>query len=148
MKSIKKQHLKKLVSAGIGGMLMITSENQSVKLIPLNRSFRAEVLVGVKLFTKRGMSLGLMLFMAFGTFNILNYSATHLVTRFKQSSETSRMKKVYEAPVMQRSVSRPVISTYLPRQGRTPDMATTLRESRYLISELGSISRSLIRPAR
>ncbi len=108
---------------------------------------------------RRGLSLGVMLFLALTTLSFLNRGAGYLEASAKFSAVGKRSEAVVVAPVARNLViprhtaARPssgyafqpalAVSTYSPKTARD-----TLRESGYLINEIDSFARSLARLGR
>lgn len=135
--------------------LLETSEPRSC-----GRSFGSvlkEVFLELASWIRKGLSLGVMLFLAFTTLSFLNRGAGYLEASLVKPSVTKQPETV--VPLVARGnvnvgraavgpisgrVIRPVVSeTYSPRNTRD-----ALRESGYLVSELESFTRTLARFGR
>ncbi len=130
-------------------------QSPSVKLIPFQMSFMAGVLEGIRRLVARGVSLGLVLFLALGTLRFLDHGATYLVSSAKKlavSEKKETRNPVTFQAIQARNVARVAVSAYEPRRvpvgEKRPDMAEMLRESRYLLSTLESFSHSFSRIAK
>jgi len=127
---------------------------EKVSCFEVSRGFegvRRGALGGLVLLVRKGVGLGVVLFLALSTFSFLNHGAGFLEASLKSSLSQKEEQKDSRSY----TVSRPVSSSVAVNSSRseTPvkqsqDMTRTIRESGYFLNSLDYFTRSLAKMAK